>query len=206
MMIGILDYSMGNLHSVYRAIKHVDTDVCIVKHVRHLNHVDMLVVPGVGHFDLAMKKLEEKGLKLLIQNWIQKGNPYIGICLGMHILFESSEEGNEVGLGIYKSKVLQLPSQILPHMGWNQLHFQSSRWVDWSKWSQPTAWAYFVHSYGVIQEVAESHVCATTKYEQIQMVAAIERENCFAMQFHPEKSSQFGLWLWQQLLKKKAAS
>nr|NP_849047.1 imidazole glycerol phosphate synthase subunit hisH [Cyanidioschyzon merolae strain 10D]Q85FY4.1 RecName: Full=Imidazole glycerol phosphate synthase subunit hisH; AltName: Full=IGP synthase glutaminase subunit; AltName: Full=IGP synthase subunit hisH; AltName: Full=ImGP synthase subunit hisH; Short=IGPS subunit hisH [Cyanidioschyzon merolae strain 10D]QFV17000.1 amidotransferase hisH [Cyanidioschyzon merolae]BAC76209.1 amidotransferase hisH [Cyanidioschyzon merolae strain 10D] len=205
MKVGLVDYSMGNMHSVSRAIQQANQQVCVVRSESELAQVHILVVPGVGHFDLAMKKLEQKGLRTGIAKWIAKGNPYIGICLGMHILFETSEEGKEEGLGVYKEQVKRLPVKVIPHMGWNRLECQNSEcqnseWVNWKAW--PNAWAYFVHSYGVM---ASSQACATTTYEKIQMVAAIEKDNCFAMQFHPEKSGEFGLWLWREVMKKAAS-
>lgn len=157
MKVGLVDYSMGNMHSVSRAIQQANQQVCVVRSESELAQVHILVVPGVGHFDLAMKKLEQKGLRTGIAKWIAKGNPYIGICLGMHILFETSEEGKEEGLGVYKEQVKRLPVKVIPHMGWNRLECQNSEWVNWKAW--PNAWAYFVHSYGVM---ASSQACATS--------------------------------------------
>jgi glutamine amidotransferase len=202
-MIGILDYSMGNLHSVYRAIQQIDSQLCVVNNASDLKKVHTLVVPGVGHFDLAIRNLEQKGLTCVIKEWIEKGNPYIGICLGMHILFEGSEEGTKEGLGIFKNKVRQLPTKVRPHMGWNRIDWQNSNWINCS--ACPNPWAYFVHSYGLMATMEKSWICATTNYENINLVAAMEKQNCFVMQFHPEKSAQMGLWLWKQIIKKAAS-
>ncbi|HIK35188.1 MULTISPECIES: imidazole glycerol phosphate synthase subunit HisH [unclassified Thermosynechococcus] len=194
--IAIIDYDMGNLHSVSKALDVVGATPLVSDRPRDILAADAVVLPGVGAFDPAMTHLHERELVPVIQQVIQQGMPFLGICLGLQVLFEGSEEGTEPGLGIFAGKVKRFQSEpglTIPHMGWNQLTLTQSACPLWQD-LPPTPWVYFVHSYFVAPDNPEL-VAATVRHGQQTVTAAIARNNVFACQFHPEKSGKVGLQL-----------
>lgn len=194
--IAILDYDMGNLHSVSKALDVVGARPLVSDCPREIFTADAVVLPGVGAFDPAMTHLHERELVPIIQQVIQQGMPFLGICLGLQVLFECSEEGTEPGLGIFAGKAKRFQSEPglrIPHMGWNQLTLTQSTCPLWQD-LPPTPWVYFVHSYFVAPE-DPALVAATVRHGQQTVTAAIAHENVFACQFHPEKSGKIGLQL-----------
>ncbi len=193
-VIAVVDYDMGNLHSVCKGLEQagatpVVTDAAIV-----LEQADAVVLPGVGAFDPTVQQIRARNLVAPIQRAIDSGKPFLGICLGLQILFDRSEEGTEPGLGIIPGVVRRFhpePGITIPHMGWNQLELVQSQSPLWQG-LPGSPWVYFVHSYYV--DPIDRHVCAATVTHGTQHVtAAIQRGNLMAVQFHPEKSSTAGL-------------
>ena len=192
--IAIVDYDMGNLHSVCKGLEKLGATPQITDSPKELLKADAIVLPGVGAFDPAVQHLRVRGLEAPIKKAIASGKPFLGICLGLQILFESSEEGKEPGLGIVAGTVRRFKSEpgiTIPHMGWNQLEMTQPGCPLWQQLpSQP--WVYFVHSYYV--DPINPQVCAATVTHGSQTVtAAIAQDNVMAVQFHPEKSSTIGL-------------
>jgi imidazole glycerol-phosphate synthase subunit HisH len=194
--IAVIDYDMGNLHSACKGLEFAGAKTVITDRAAELHNADAVVLPGVGAFDPAMQHLQERGLVPVIQDIIASGKPFLGICLGMQILFERSEEGQELGLGIFPGIIQRFesePNLTIPHMGWNQLDYTQPNLALW-KDLPDRAWVYFVHSYYV--KPADSTLTAATVTHGSQTVtAAIARNNVMAVQFHPEKSSDAGLQL-----------
>lgn len=192
--IAVIDYDMGNLHSACKGLQAAGATTHITDQSEALHRADAVVLPGVGAFDPAMHHLNERELAPVIRNVIDSGKPFLGICLGLQILFEGSEEGHAAGLGIFPGTVKRFRSEprlTIPHMGWNQLELTQPEQPLWSH-LPPGAWVYFVHSYYV--EPAEAELMAATVTHGSQTVtAAIARNNVMAVQFHPEKSSTVGL-------------
>jgi len=192
--IAILDYDMGNLHSVAKALDLVGATPIVSDRPAEIRRADAVVLPGVGAFDPAMAHLQERDLIPVIHDVIRKGVPFLGICLGLQVLFEASAEGTAAGLGVFPGRVRRFPSTsnlTIPHMGWNQLLLTSKELPLWQGLpAQP--WVYFVHSYFV--EPAEPHlVAASVQHGDYTVTAAIAHQNVFACQFHPEKSGTTGL-------------
>jgi imidazole glycerol-phosphate synthase subunit HisH len=193
-LIAVIDYDMGNLHSACKGLETVGAVPKITDSPLDLEKADAIVLPGVGSFDPAMRQIRSRHLEKPIQDAIASGKPFLGICLGLQILFDASEEGQEAGLGIISGKVRRFRSETsltIPHMGWNQLDFTQPAHTLWQ--GLPIApHVYFVHSYYV--DPLDSNVTAATVTHGSQTVtAAIARNNLVAVQFHPEKSSANGL-------------
>lgn len=192
-MIGLIDYDAGNLRSVEKALEALGETPVITRDKDELLKADKVILPGVGSFGDAMGKLEQYGLVDVIHEIVRKGTPFLGICLGLQLLFESSEESPGVkGLSILPGKILRLPDQTgykIPHMGWNSLDIREGTRL-FAGIGQGS-YVYFVHSYYLKAE-DEEIVAASTEYTA-HIHAAVERGNVFACQFHPEKSSAVGL-------------
>ena len=192
-MIGLIDYDAGNLRSVEKALEALGETPVITRDKDELLKADKVILPGVGSFGDAMGKLEQYGLVDVIHEIVRKGTPLLGICLGLQLLFESSEESPGVkGLSILPGKILRLPDQPgykIPHMGWNSLDIREGTRL-FAGIGQGS-YVYFVHSYYLKAE-DEEIVAASTEYTA-HIHAAVERGNVFACQFHPEKSSAVGL-------------
>ena len=192
-MIAIIDYDAGNIKSVEKALKLLGQDVAVTRDPETILNADRVILPGVGAFGDAMGKLHEYGLVDVIHKVVEKNIPFLGICLGLQLMFESSEETPGVeGLGILKGKIVKIPENgdlKIPHMGWNSLHFQNDGRL-FANLPQDS-YVYFVHSY-YLQAQEESIVKATTDYSTC-IHASVEKDNVFACQFHPEKSSDVGL-------------
>ncbi len=193
-VIAVIDYDMGNLHSVCKALEKAGATPKVTKDPSDLETAMAVVLPGVGAFDPAMLSLRSRGLIEPIKNIIAQGKPFLGICLGMQILFDSSEEGVENGLGIIPGKVRRFrPSQEIriPHMGWNQLEITQPKSLLWEH-LPPQPWVYFVHSF-YVDPVEKKVNAATVTHGSQTVTAAVAYDNVTAVQFHPEKSSNVGL-------------
>lgn len=192
-MIAMIDYDAGNIKSVEKALQKLGADVVITKEPRVILNADKVILPGVGSFGDAMNNLKKYGLDDVIHQVVEKGTPFLGICLGLQLLFERSDESPEAtGLGILKGEILRIPDAEglkIPHMGWNSLHLQNNGRLF--KGLRENDYVYFVHSYYLKAE-DEEIVKATTNYS-VNIHASVEKNNVFACQFHPEKSSDVGL-------------
>ncbi|MDO4298000.1 MAG: imidazole glycerol phosphate synthase subunit HisH [Lachnospiraceae bacterium] len=192
-MIAIIDYDAGNLRSVEKALVYLGEKPIITRDYKTILEADAVILPGVGSFGDAMGNLHRYGLVDVIRQVTEKGTPFLGICLGLQLLFESSEESPGVeGLGICRGKILRIPDcegLKIPHMGWNSLHFDHQGRLF--EGIPEGAYVYFVHSYYLKAE-DEAIVRASTEYSTY-IHASVEQGNVFACQFHPEKSSDTGL-------------
>ncbi len=192
-MIAIIDYDAGNIKSVEKALKTLGQEVVVTRDAEIILKADKVILPGVGAFGDAMGKLHDYGLVDVIYKVVEKNTPFLGICLGLQLMFESSEETPGVeGLGILKGKIVKIPENgdlKIPHMGWNSLYFQNEGRL-FANLPQDS-YVYFVHSY-YLQADDETIVKATTDYSTC-IHASVEKDNVFACQFHPEKSSDVGL-------------
>ncbi|PSB19234.1 imidazole glycerol phosphate synthase subunit HisH [Phormidesmis priestleyi ULC007] len=193
-VIAVIDYDMGNLHSACKGLANAGATTKITDSPREIEQADAIVLPGVGAFDPAMQHLRSRHLEEPIRKTIASGKPFLGICLGLQILFDASEEGTEPGLGIIPGQVKRFrhePGITIPHMGWNQLELTQTQCALWHQ-LPADPWMYFVHSYYV--EPSDPQICAATITHGSQTVtAAIADHNLMAVQFHPEKSSTGGL-------------
>ena len=192
--IAVVDYDMGNLHSVCKGLQQANAEVLITHSPSELVAADAIVLPGVGSFDPAVKQIRDRDLERPLQDIIASGKPFLGICLGLQILFDRSAEGQEPGLGIIPGTVRKFqpePNLTIPQMGWNQLHLNQPNCPLWEK-IDPAAWVYFVHSYYVEPNSASTQAATVTHGTQT-VTAAIAQNNVMAVQFHPEKSSKTGL-------------
>ena len=192
MKIAIIDYGMGNLHSAAKALEKVGAQVTVTRDPELVRQADKVILPGVGAFGDCMKNLNERGLAPVIHEVIAAGKPFLGICVGLQMLFEGSEEDPGVaGLGIFKGLVRKIvaPGLKIPHMGWNNLEYRTSSSLF--QGLPPAAYVYFVHSYHAVP-TDESCITAVTDYGG-QVTAAVGRGLVQAVQFHPEKSSAVGL-------------
>ncbi|MCI8274859.1 MAG: imidazole glycerol phosphate synthase subunit HisH [Lachnospiraceae bacterium] len=192
-MIAIIDYDAGNLKSVEKAFQFLGEYPLITREKKELLRADKVVLPGVGNFGDAMGKLRQYGLIEVIREVVDSGTPFLGICLGLQLLFSESEESPGIsGLGILPGKIVRIPDGgglKIPHIGWNSLEFPKDTRLF--RGIEEGAYVYFVHSYYLQAEKAEM-VAATTEYV-VQIHAAVEHQNVFACQFHPEKSGRVGL-------------
>ena len=200
-MIAIIDYDAGNLKSVEKALLSLGEEVLITREREALLRADKVILPGVGNFGDAMEKLKRYGLVPVIQELAERGKPFLGICLGLQLLFERSAEAPGVeGLGILKGEILRIPDGEglkVPHIGWNSLHLQNGGRLF--EGLPEGAYVYFVHSYYLKAENPEI-VKAATEYG-VTIDASVEQGNIFACQFHPEKSSQVGLKILENFAK-----
>jgi glutamine amidotransferase len=193
-VIAVIDYDMGNLHSVCKGLEKAGATPQVTDSATVIKNADAVVLPGVGSFDPAMQHLRSRNLVEPIQDVIASGIPFLGICLGLQILFESSEEGQEPGLGIFPGTVRRFKSEpglTIPHMGWNQLTLTQPNLALWHDISSEP-WVYFVHSY-YVDPVNPDLTAATIQHGSQIVTAAIAQNNVMAVQFHPEKSSTSGL-------------
>lgn len=195
-VIAVIDYDMGNLHSACKGLENAGATTKITDSAKEIEQADAVVLPGVGAFDPAVQHLRSRDLVQPIKDAIASGKPFLGICLGLQILFESSEEGSEPGLGIVPGTVRRFrpePGITIPHMGWNQLELTQPDCPLWQG-LVVNPWLYFVHSYYV--DPSDSTIRSATITHGTQTItAAIARDNLMAVQFHPEKSSTAGLQL-----------
>jgi glutamine amidotransferase len=190
-VIAITDYGAGNLHSIQQALLRQGLDVRIADAPEALDEAAALVVPGDGAFGPAIERLRARGWADRIRAHLRSGRPFLGICLGMQLLFDESEEdGTHRGLGVLRGRVVRLPDGVkVPHMGWNQLAItRRSPLLDGI---QSGAYVYFVHSYAVVPDDPEL-VAATAVYGG-EVAAVVGRDNLWATQFHPEKSGTVGV-------------
>lgn len=200
-MIAIIDYDAGNLKSVEKALTSMKQECIITRDFREIEQADKVILPGVGAFGDAVEKLKHYELDKVIREVTEKGTPFLGICLGLQLLFEGSEESNGVeGLHLLDGQILRIPDQEglkIPHIGWNSLHLQNQGRLFENIKDEP--YVYFVHSY-YLKAKEESIVKATTEYST-HIHASVEKDNIFACQFHPEKSSTLGLQILSNFTK-----
>lgn len=196
-MIVVVDYGMGNLHSVTQAIRRFGVEVVCTTEPTKMFDAQAIILPGVGAFGQAMEAITSSGLDTAIVRAVQQGIPLLGICLGMQLLFDASEEhGYHRGLGLIAGRVVKIDRPVkVPHMGWNELSVTSHTPIcaDVNQ-----GHVYFVHSYQVLPE-QRSHILAVTEYEG-EIVAIVGRDHIYGMQFHPEKSGFIGWKLLRNFL------
>lgn len=199
-MVAIIDYDAGNIKSVEKALQYLGQDVIVTRSGKEILSADAVILPGVGAFGDAMGKLENYNLIPVIHKVIEKGTPFLGICLGLQLLFEESEESPGVkGLGILPGKIKRIPEGNglkIPHIGWNSLDFPNKGKLYCNLINEQ--YVYFVHSY-YLEADDPSIVVATTEYN-VTIHASVEKDNIFACQFHPEKSSDVGLQILKNFL------
>lgn len=199
-MVAIIDYDAGNIKSVEKALISLGESAVITRDRETILNADKVILPGVGAFGDAMEKIRRYGLEAIIKEVIAKKTPFLGICLGLQLLFESSEESPGVtGLGILKGKIIKIPDDHglkVPQIGWNSIRFLNSGKLY--KGIAEHSYVYFVHSY-YLQAQEPEIVVASTEYV-VNIHASVEKENVFACQFHPEKSSDVGLHILKNFI------
>lgn len=196
-MISIIDYDAGNIKSVEKALIYLGEEAVITSDRETIMNSDGVILPGVGAFGVAMDKINSRGLDKVIHEYVETGKPFLGICLGLQLFFEKSEESPEaVGLGLLKGTITKIPEISpegehlkVPQIGWNSIEVNPSSRLLKGLGDNP--YVYFVHSY-YLQAEDRADVAATTHYS-VSIDAAVERGNIMATQFHPEKSSDVGL-------------
>lgn len=200
-MIAIIDYDAGNLKSVEKALLALGQDSVITRDFKTILEADKVILPGVGAFSDAMQNLKKYELDRVIHEVVEKRTPFLGICLGLQLLFEESEESPGVeGLHVLDGKILRIPDQEglkIPHIGWNSLELQNGGRLF--EGIQENPYVYFVHSY-YLKAAQPDIVKATTEYST-RIDASVEKDNVFACQFHPEKSSTIGLKMLENFAK-----
>lgn len=208
MKIGVIDYGMGNLFSVEQALKRLNCEVLVSSDEQVLDTADAIILPGVGAFPDAMKRLAETKLDAFIRKVKDSNKPLLGICLGMQLLFEESEEVEPTkGFGFFKGKIIKFLGETsqgekyrVPHMGWNTLEFHSiPKWLENQTFPE-SKFVYFVHSfYG--SEIDAEQLVASADYFGVDVPGIVQAGSVTGMQFHPEKSGEFGVFLLEQWLK-----
>lgn len=200
-MVAVVDYDAGNIKSVEKALVHLGADVIVTREPEEILKADKVILPGVGAFGDAMEKIRGYGLEPVIHEVVDKGTPFLGICLGLQLIFERSDEAPSVkGLSLLKGEILRIPVGEyvkIPHMGWNSLHFTNNGRLF--SGIDEGAYVYFVHSY-YLKAADEGIVTARTEYNTC-IHASVEKDNIFACQFHPEKSSSVGLKMLDNFLR-----
>ncbi len=200
-MIAIIDYDAGNIKSVEKALQYLGQEAVITRDAEAILGADGVILPGVGAFGDAMGKLHSYGLADVIRRSVAQKQPFLGICLGQQLLFESSEESPGVeGLHILDGRIVRIPAQPglkIPHIGWNSLRFPVKGRLY--EGIPENSYVYFVHSY-YLQAADPAVVVATTEYGA-EIHASVEKENVFACQFHPEKSSDVGLQILRNFIR-----
>ena len=199
-MIAIIDYGAGNVRSVEKALQYVGCETQLTADAEAIEKADGIVLPGVGAFGDAMASLRRSGADEIVRKGIASGKPFLGVCLGLQVLFERSEETPGVeGLGAFRGEILRIPSEgglKVPHIGWNSI--ECDRECPLFKGLPEQPYVYFVHSYYL--KAAQPIVSATAQYG-VEIHAAVWHENCFAVQFHPEKSGDVGLTMLENFKK-----
>jgi glutamine amidotransferase len=203
-MIVIVDYKMGNLGSISNIIKKIGYASIVTSDIEIISKASKIILPGVGSFEKAMGNLQQMNLiNVLNEKVIAQKTPTLGICLGMQLLTNSSEEGNVKGLGWIDSETIKFeltnyPDLKIPHMGWNEVSFPQSHFLT-SDFSENSRF-YFVHSYHVVCS-SKDNILMKTKYG-IDFTSAIVKDNIMGVQFHPEKSHKFGMQLFKNFIEK----
>lgn len=191
--IAIIDYGMGNLHSVSKAVERLGHETVVTSDPSVILAANGAILPGVGAFGDAISSLRETGLDVTVKQYAESGKPLLGICLGMQLLFTESEEyGTHTGLDLLPGKVVHFVGDYkVPHMGWNRLKFEQSNHPLFNGLEE--GHAYFVHSYHVLPERVEDLLATTDYYQQVS--AIVGHDQVYGMQFHPEKSGELGMQL-----------
>jgi glutamine amidotransferase len=193
--IHVIDYGVGNIGSLINIVKFLDLNVVVTNEAKELKKASRIILPGVGSFDAAINKINDlSGLKnLILEKALNEKIPFLGICLGMQLLVNSSEEGEKNGLGLIKGKVIKFKNDLrykIPHMGWNETEIlKENDLIDKKKFSK----FYFVHSYYVKTENRENCIGETLYINKFDSI--IQNENIFGVQFHPERSHKYGMEL-----------
>lgn len=199
-MVAVIDYDAGNIKSVQKALEFLGESVLVTRDSKEILAAEKVILPGVGNFGDAMAKLRHFDLVSVIKEVAEKKTPFLGICVGLQLLFEESEESPDVqGLGLLSGKIVRFPKEEglkVPQIGWNALHYPSSGRLFQNV--PESSYVYFVHSY-YLQAEEKEIVKATTQYG-VSVDAAVEKDNIFACQFHPEKSSDVGLRILRNFL------
>jgi imidazole glycerol-phosphate synthase subunit HisH len=194
--IAVLDYGSGNLHSVSRALAHVGGDPVVTGDPLGAADADALVIPGVGHFGHCVRAIRAKGLDRAISDAVGTGRPVFGVCVGMQVLFEGSEEDPEAGIGILPGLSRRLPDSVkVPHIGWNEVAWEGTH--PFVEGIPDGTRFYFVHSYA---PDVDGLTLGVTEHGR-RFAATVTRDNVFATQFHPEKSGQAGLSIYANFVK-----
>ena len=200
-MVAIIDYDAGNIKSVEKAVNALGYEAVVTRDRSSILNAEHVILPGVGAFGDAMKKLHSYGLVEVIREVVANRTPFLGICLGLQLMFESSEEAPGVeGLSLLKGRIVRLPDTEdlkIPHIGWNSLKYPNSGRLFAG--IPEDSYVYFVHSY-YLQAGEPEIVKATTEYGAL-VHASVEKDNVFACQFHPEKSSEVGMKILENFLK-----
>lgn len=203
-MIAIIDYGMGNLRSVQKALEKVGAQTVVTQDPMGIQKADKVILPGVGAMLPAMEKIKSLGLISVIKESIEAGKPFLGICLGLQLLFEKSSEGGTVeGLGVLSGNVERFQELKVPHMGWNQLHIKDPKCPLFSGVENAVN-VYFCHSYFV--NPADPAITATTTDYGKEFVSGVFQRNVFGVQFHPEKSQAAGLKILRNFVELPNAS
>ena len=192
--VAVIDYDMGNLHSACKGLEKAGAVPRITYSPEEILNADAVVLPGVGAFDPAMRHIRERNLEPVIKDALASGKPFLGICVGLQLLFDGSEEGEERGLGIVPGMVKRFKSEpdiTIPQMGWNQLELTQNSFSLWSN-LPADPYLYFVHSY-YVDPLDKSAIAGTVTHGTQKVTAAISQDNLMAVQFHPEKSADNGL-------------
>ena len=203
--IGLIDYGMGNLFSVQQAFKRLNQPLDIITDIKELKSCDALILPGVGAFDPAMMNLKKTELVPSLIEWVNIGRPLLGICLGLQLLFETSDEGSSEGLGVIKGHIRKLPkekNERIPHIGWSPI-YKTNQCPILENFNEPN-WMYFVHSYSACP-LEQKNTVAKTKFGKTDFSSIVWHNNTGACQFHPEKSGNAGqklIFNWINWLKK----
>ncbi|NJK61284.1 MAG: imidazole glycerol phosphate synthase subunit HisH [Synechococcaceae cyanobacterium SM2_3_1] len=199
--LALIDYDTGNLHSACKGLEVAGATVEIISDPRGLECFDGLVLPGDGAFDPAIQELRRRGFVEPLHKAIAQGTPFLGICIGLQLLFDRSEEGQDAGLGIIAGHVARFqaePRLTIPHMGWNQLQFTQQQAILWQG-IEVDPWVYFVHAYHGVPTDPD-WIAATVRHGHQTVVAAVARDQVMATQFHPEKSGLVGLKMLQNFV------
>ena len=199
--IAVLDYGSGNLHSVSRALARVGGTPLITSDHAEVDHADALVIPGVGHFGACMRAICHHGLDGSIRDFVASGRPVFGVCVGMQVLFDGSDEDAEPGLSIIGGASRLLPDEVkVPHMGWNTVQWRTAH--PYVAGVDDDTRFYFVHSFA--PDVDQATTVGATTYGRA-FAAAVAKDNVFATQFHPEKSGDAGLAVYERFVQAVAA-
>jgi len=196
-VIVVVDYGMGNVQSILNVLNKFDVDAVLTKDKNRILRADGVILPGVGAFKKAIRELEENGLNEVLNKYVNTGKPLLGVCLGMQLLFESSDEfGFTKGLGLINGKVEKFPSTVngkLPHIGWNIIRQNLTDWYDTIlKDISGNDSFYFVHSY-ICKPSDRRVILSTTEYGGVEFCSSIKKNNIYGCQFHPEKSADSGI-------------
>ncbi len=194
--VAIFDYGAGNIFSLKNSLEKLGATVDVITTFDNPNHYSGLLLPGVGNFDPAIKSIHEHS-KIRFKDYVKDDTPVLGICLGMEMFFEKSEEGHEKGLSVIDGEVIELPSSMkIPHMGWNNLEIKKPGKI--LEGIDDGSWVYFVHSF-LVKPSSNDIITAESDYG-IKVPAVVEKNNFFGTQFHPEKSGKIGSIMIQNFL------
>lgn len=202
--VAIIDFKLGNIYSVVQACNEIGLDVLVTSNYHEIMNSDGVILPGVGAFGDAMNNLQEEGLIDSIKDFISTGKPFMGICLGLQLLFtESDEFGKHKGLDVIKGKVVKFDNSKLkvPQIGWNTIYNKENKWSNTPlEATNQNEFMYFVHSY-YVKPNDEEYVLTKTNYSNLEYCSSIKKDNIFATQFHPEKSGKKGLEIYRNWAK-----